>query len=243
MDLVSFKKTIPIKIFILLLFCVSACSSNNKLNKNEADTKTFGHGRLSADATKIVEVYNPQTDRTWMDRNLGASRRAQSINDEKAYGDLYQWGRASDGHENRESLTTLIKSSDSRPSHNLFIRTVEMSHNWLAIKSDSLWQATKSINNPCPSGFRLPTIEEWETERKTWKTNDGDGAFSSPLKLTEAGRRIYTSGSVQSVGTGGYYWSATVSNNNSKSLYFNESLSSISNNSRSYGFSVRCIKN
>ena len=29
----------------------------------------------------------------WLDRNLGASRAAQSFNDSQAYGDLFQWGR------------------------------------------------------------------------------------------------------------------------------------------------------
>lgn len=35
----------------------------------------------------------------WMDRNLGASRVAISSADSLAYGDLYQWGRGTDGHE------------------------------------------------------------------------------------------------------------------------------------------------
>ncbi len=40
-----------------------------------------------------TDVYNPATGKIWMDRNLGASRVAQSSIDEEAYGYLYQWGR------------------------------------------------------------------------------------------------------------------------------------------------------
>ena len=40
-----------------------------------------------------------------MDRNLGAGRVAQSSDDALAYGDLYQWGRATEGHQVRVSDT------------------------------------------------------------------------------------------------------------------------------------------
>lgn len=48
---------------------------------------------------KEDDIYNPVTGRVWKDRNLGASRVATSVNDVEASGDLYQWGRATDGHE------------------------------------------------------------------------------------------------------------------------------------------------
>lgn len=43
--------------------------------------------------TVVVEVTSPITNRKWMDRNLGASRKALSSSDDLAFGDLYQWGR------------------------------------------------------------------------------------------------------------------------------------------------------
>ncbi|MCX8486231.1 MAG: hypothetical protein ORN53_03470, partial [Crocinitomicaceae bacterium] len=42
-------------------------------------------------------VISPYTAKVWMDRNLGASQVATSSNDAASYGDLYQWGRATDG--------------------------------------------------------------------------------------------------------------------------------------------------
>jgi hypothetical protein len=38
-----------------------------------------------------------------MDRNLGASQVATSRSDTSSFGDLYQWGRRSDGHQCRNS--------------------------------------------------------------------------------------------------------------------------------------------
>lgn len=42
----------------------------------------------------------------WMDRNLGATQAATSSTDTAAYGDYYQWGRDSDGHQFATSGTT-----------------------------------------------------------------------------------------------------------------------------------------
>nr|WP_320009862.1 hypothetical protein [uncultured Desulfobulbus sp.] len=50
------------------------------------------------EAFEVGTVTSP-TGRVWMDHNLGASRVATSYDDKEAYGNLYQWGRGSDGHE------------------------------------------------------------------------------------------------------------------------------------------------
>jgi len=68
------------------------------------DWKEMSIGAGTITPSLPVEVYNPTTGETWMDRNLGASRRATSSGDNLAIGDLYQWGRATEGHENRSSL-------------------------------------------------------------------------------------------------------------------------------------------
>jgi hypothetical protein len=65
--------------------------------------------------TAVVDVVNPATGVTWMDRNLGASRAATSSTDADAYGDLYQWGRAADGHQKRTSSTRTTLSSSDQP--------------------------------------------------------------------------------------------------------------------------------
>ena len=56
-----------------------------------------------------------------MDRNLGATQAATSSTDVDAYGDLYQWGRFSDGHQCRTSATNPTLSSTDQPAHGDFI--------------------------------------------------------------------------------------------------------------------------
>jgi hypothetical protein len=51
-------------------------------------------------------VSSSKTGRVWLDRNLGATQVATSFDDSAAYGDLYQWGRAKDGHEDRTRNST-----------------------------------------------------------------------------------------------------------------------------------------
>ena len=62
-----------------------------------------------------------------MDRNLGATQAATSSTDVDAYGDLYQWGRFSDGHQCRTSATTSTLSSIDQPAHGDFIYSLTSS--------------------------------------------------------------------------------------------------------------------
>ncbi len=188
-------------------------------------------------------VTNPVTGKTWMDRNLGASRVAQSSTDEQAYGDLYQWGRRTDGHENRTSGTTSTLSSSDTPGHGNFILAPNSPYDWRSPKNDNLWQSVNGTNNPCPPGYRLPTEAEWQAERQSWSSNNAAGAFNSPLKLPVAGNRIFSNGSLSFVGSNGYYWSATVSGAYARFLVFNNAGTTGGNsNNRAYGYSVRCLK-
>ncbi|MDO5976705.1 FISUMP domain-containing protein [Flavivirga jejuensis] len=180
------------------------------------------------------------TGKIWMDRNLGASQVATSSNDADAYGDLYQWGRAADGHESRTSSTTATLATSDTPGHGDFITNSSLA-DWRSSQNDNLWQGVSGTNNPCPSGYRLPTEVEWENELTSWDSNNSAGAFASPLKLPVAGYRFYSSGSLYNLGSIGYYWSSTVSGTYSKYLYFS-SNAGISSLNRAHGFSVRCLK-
>ena len=192
--------------------------------------------------TAIVEVTNPTTGKTWMDRNLGAAQVATSSTDAAAYGDLYQWGRRSDGHQCRNSATTSTLSSSDQPAHGLFITTSSSPNDWRNPQNTNLWQGVNGVNNPCPSGFRIPTASELDAERLSWNSNNGVGAFSSPLKLPLSGFRSSASGVLFDVSSGGGCWTSTVSNDVSRSLSYNTSLANVLTNNRAGGLPVRCIK-
>ncbi|NCU32683.1 MAG: hypothetical protein EOM23_07120, partial [Candidatus Moranbacteria bacterium] len=120
---------------------------------------------------------------TWMDRNLGASQVATSGTDAASYGDLYQWGRFADGHQCRTSPTTSTLSSTDQPGHGNFITVGDGHIDWRNPQNHNLWQGDFGINNPCPTGFRLPSQAEFEAERLSWNSNNAAGAASSFLKL------------------------------------------------------------
>ena len=177
-----------------------------------------------------------------MDRNLGASQVAISINDTSAFGDLYQWGRRSDGHQCRTSASTSTLSSTDQPSHGNFILAPNTPFDWRSPQNTNLWQGLNGINNPCPGGYRIPTEAELDAERLSWSINNSSGAFSSPLKLPIAGFREITNGSLIYVGVNGYYQSSSVNGTGIHYLYFSSSNSVFPLSYRAYGFSVRCIK-
>jgi uncharacterized protein (TIGR02145 family) len=177
-----------------------------------------------------------------MDRNLGASQVAANSNDVNAYGDLYQWGRKGDGHQCRNSATTATLSSTDVPGNSSFILVPASPYDWRSPQNANLWQGVNGVNNPCPSGYRIPTETEINTERLSWSQNNKIGAFASPLKLPMGGFRSYNSGSFSGVGSSGVYWSNTISNTFSRLLYFDASSGSMNMNFRANGYSIRCIK-
>jgi hypothetical protein len=177
-----------------------------------------------------------------MDRNLGASQAATSSTDANAYGDLYQWGRRSDGHQCRTSPTTSTLSSTDQPGHGNFITINSGNYDWRSPQNTNLWQGVSGTNNPCPSGYRLPTDTELNAERTSWSSNNAAGAFASPLKLPLAGYRYLSGGSLDGVGTVGVYWSSTVLGADSRDLICFSGDASVDASSRAYGFSVRCLK-
>ena len=194
--------------------------------------------------TTIVDVTNPVTGETWMDRNLGATQVATSSTDVDAYGYYYQWGRGTDGHQLPYSAVTSVVSTNPSPGHGDFIVNTVSPHNWFDPSTDNLWQGVNGINNPCPAGYRIPTVAEFQAEHATWSSQDDVGAFNSILKLPLPGVRSGSfDGSFNQVGMTAYYYSSDLQTSTTTSyLAFNSSVAGIYNSNRANGMSCRCIK-
>ncbi|WP_185145165.1 FISUMP domain-containing protein [Chryseobacterium sp. 3008163] len=200
---------------------------------------SFWRGGIEA-----VPTVTTGTGRVWMDRNLGATQVATSSTDALAYGSLYQWGRLSDGHQLRTSPNSVLNATSSTdvPGNGNFIIVTTGQLDWRNPQNNNLWEGVNGINNPCPSGFRIPTTAEFQAEIALLATQNASGAYNSPLKLTVAGYRQYNNGSLQQVGGTGYYYTSSESGTNTTFFYFNSSAAG-SVVQRAYGMSVRCIKN
>jgi hypothetical protein len=203
--------------------------------------------------TKVVPIIST-TGKTWMDRNLGASRAGISFDDYQAYGGLYQWGRGNDGHAGvnwtsattgipvNATTTTTLSSADT-PGHVLFIVNDFDPSDWRSVSNDNLWQGINGINNPCPSEYRVPTDAELTAEITKFGITNAETAYESPLKFVAAGNRYYGDGGINYIGSSGSFWSSTVNGIYASFRYFDSTSTYGSAYYRALGYSVRCIKN
>ncbi len=200
------------------------------------------------------EVANQKTLRVWLDRNLGATRVAQSSIDYLAYGSLYQWGRLSDNHQcitwtgsysgTPVNGTTSTKSSKDVPGNSKFIITLTNPFDWRVPQNNNLWQGVSGINNPCPPGYRIPTNAEFIAEIATWSSRNAAGAFASQLKWVMAGYRDFPDGALYDNGNCGGYWSSTIANTSKAMiLWIDPSGSCTVDDFRAAAYTVRPIKN
>lgn len=218
--------------------------------------------------TEVVEIKSAQTGRIWMDRNLGAKKADNYLynirNYEDAYGDLYQWGRLADGHQFRTSAvttsdpgkksteeTTKWQSNTDVPNYTSFFTTTVLygiPDDWRNPQNNNLWQGVNGINNPCPQGFRIPTLQEFQNEFQS----AGSNRFRlSPVLLYSipiAGLRYNDGRFYESSGTNGFYWTSNVFFNKSTgfydsyAMYVDGTYATITTLPHTFGASCRCIK-
>jgi hypothetical protein len=159
-------------------------------------------------------TYKPvaSNGKCWLDRNLGASQVETSPTNSASYGNFYQWGKK-----------RIAGNQDG------------VNGSWDTNGGDDSASTWTNSEDPCPTGFRVPTKTQWENE-----LNSGD--FNSALKLPVAGGRRKINGSLLNVGSDGNYWSSTVDGAQASGLYFYTGYAAMRRNGRAFGESVRCIK-
>ncbi|MDE6483726.1 MAG: hypothetical protein K2L01_08255 [Rikenellaceae bacterium] len=119
--------------------------------------------------------------------------------------------------------------------------------------SGSYWE---TVNDPCPSGFAVPTKVQWKTlintcntiyMSDTWSaTNYGyltltDG--SNKLEFPAVGYLSYMDGLLSNAGTLGRYWASDQYDaNNASRMYFNNNSIYTNDDDKRRGFNVRCVR-
>jgi len=197
-------------------------------------------------STMVVPITSV-TGKVWMDRNLGASRAGISVDDYQAFGCLYQWGRGNDGHASVNwtspsigravnGVTDILFELNTAPDA-LFITTSGAEYDWRYSQNDALWQGVSGVNNPCPAGYRLPAKAEFEAEIAAYGITNPATAYGAPHKFVTAGYRDYYFGEIYNSASE-LYWTSSVWGTQAYQTDFILSGHSY----RSYGFSVRCIK-
>ena len=237
----------------LIIWC-SNCGTAGELQVYNGSIWTnLTGGDAAAKVARVAQDIISATGKTWLDQNLGAYRVAESSTDFEAYGDLYQWGRGSDGHQTMVwtdptngsgTPTTGTRSSSDSPGNSFFITAGD--NDWRTTPNNNLWQGAYAANNPCPTGYRIPTKAEWEEEKNSWSSANSSGAFASALKLPTAGNRL-GSGALSAVGTWGIYASSTIGTSYPSTQFqrfiFSTDLAVMNDWYKANGVSVRCIKN
>ena len=226
-------------------FCVNAQGYDENFSKPIVTEKgEFTYYELFPIKTSLGELI-------FLDRNLGAL--SADVSSVDSWGDLYQWGRATDGHEKRFSDTTTSISPTYEAINSLFIIDSAKANDWISSPDDELWNDAERTNNPCPCGYRLPTESEWRAvlDLGAEIKPTGTGAYyldiaNGELKLPCAGLRNAFTGDFQYQGMRGYYWAGDVTSKGlSGCMDFNKA--EITTNVtimgfRAFGRSVRCVK-
>ena len=254
---ISNHSIIALLVATTFLGCGDTSDSNSQEENITSETTTVEVFEnkpepITKDGFTYTKVISPITQRVWLDKNLGATQACTALDDEACYGDYYQWGRDSDGHEKLTATTEVLASNVSSVGHSDFIINPIVDetkvNDWAtssfsdgSIRSMN-WSKTDG-SSICPVGFRVPTIEEIDLEVASITNNTE--AFGSFLKLPSASFAPANSGKTYSdlIGEYGTIWSSSVDGEKSKHYGFAKTYVQKNNTTfRGGGFPVRCIE-
>ncbi|GHT09562.1 hypothetical protein FACS189426_08340 [Bacteroidia bacterium] len=187
----------------------------------------------------------------FMCHNMGADQNSDPFTPAKGLnGDYYQWGQ-------KDPIATVETPFSAIPTGWIYSGIVY-----------GLWsEDSKTENDPCPEGYRVPTLTEWagvieedidnslrlnprtDPPGASWnedETNFSSGRFFGPgLYLPAAGHFADWGGLGGLRNKAGFYWSShriNTARTGRLSIYENEEGPSTDDNvTPYYGYSVRCI--
>jgi len=250
------KKIQNLSLSVTIALLVTACGGGSGSEKKDSPLNPSPTGNISHNGTTYDTVTSPLTGKIWLDRNLGAARVCQSINDTACYGDYYQWGRNFDGHQDSKSSTTrsLSERMNNVGSSFILASNSENKYDWVhTVDSDGSQRSAnwskKDGTSVCPLGFRVPTLVELKAELIDMASDNKQAksaAYNSFLKVPFSGLHAYVSGQIGREGRYSYLWTSSVENKRSFGIQiFNDGESQFGYEYptfRAEGFSVRCIK-
>lgn len=219
------------------------------------------------------------SSRSMMDRNLGAIRAATAGTDDiQTMGLLYQWGRkdpfpnkknhSSSSNDFTNHATTAPTSAlsvvtaqfatvaEAIKSPTVFAASSADKTDWTAVSNNAFWTTTKTIYDPCPPGYKVPSSSECNmftvditntTNYPGWAVDTGKCQFklgSSTDNTVFPTGYLYYNGRWDEPHNKAVIWSATYeSEYRAVNLYVKISDGSYSQykRSRSVGGSVRCV--
>ncbi|CAI9685313.1 FISUMP domain-containing protein [Elizabethkingia anophelis] len=208
---------------------------------------------LTINLRKCGAYIGPNTDpanyKEFMCQNLGSTEGINPFSPEAGnHGAKYQWGAQKEETGRYISQANDQSNSGSIPGWNS------------TPKPDGSWSDTsKTANDPCPSGYRVPTKAQWQAvinnnpniERVgSWDENGNyttalyfrSSSNIRTLMLPAAGYRHYAGGALlSSRGENGYFWSTSEAVSNASYLSFGSTRVNVNGDNRSYGLSVRCV--
>ena len=200
----------------------------------------------------------------FMCHNLGANTSADPfVPSWELIGNYYQWGRnpscfGRDGVDDANPCSSPVYGASGPWGTTTANDNAGTIPGWsTTAAADGSWsEGSKTANDPCPAGFRVPTLTQLtaltnntlnpRTLVGTWTsstTNYRSGyKFGTSLLLSAAGARTSSTGGQNNRGIIGGYWSTTMDTSTfAKHLFFGNTSVSVATSSRNNALPVRCI--